>query len=306
MIDFLKRPWRWAVCFSIALVGAFAFILLDTFVIPRAQAPADSPGPSAEQEESGPPVLPEEPVITEASYSDGGVTISIETARAHDTTYYVADIRVTDPSLLRTALAGDTFGRNIKETTSEIAEKHGAILAVNGDYYGFRDEGYVLRNGTLYRDVPREPGGDAALLIDGAGDFSIAGENELTEQLLEEWGIRQVFSFGPALVEDGQVAVTPSSEVAQSMRSNPRTAIGQIAPLHYVMVVSDGRTRESAGLSLAELAEILDGLGCQTAYNLDGGGSSTMVFNGRVVNNPTNGRRSKEREVSDIVYIGYR
>ena len=76
--------------------------------------------------------------------------------------------------------------------------------------------------------------------------------------------------------------------------------------LHYMFVVSDGRTDESAGLSLSQLAEFMQGLGVVTAYNLDGGGSSTMYFNGEVINNPTtSGRSIKERSVSDIVYSGY-
>lgn len=75
---------------------------------------------------------------------------------------------------------------------------------------------------------------------------------------------------------------------------------------HYLFVVSDGRTSESEGLSLYEMAEFMQSLGAATAYNLDGGGSSTMYFNGEVVNNPTtSGRNIKERSVSDIVYIGY-
>ena len=70
-------------------------------------------------------------------------------------------------------------------------------------------------------------------------------------------------------------------------------------------MVTDGRTEESAGLSLVQLADLMLEIGCETAYNLDGGGSSTMVFQGEVVNNPTtNGRTITEREVSDIVYIG--
>ena len=78
-----------------------------------------------------------------------------------------------------------------------------------------------------------------------------------------------------------------------------------IDDLHYVFVVSDGRTDESEGLSLYQLAEFISELGAETAYNLDGGGSSSMVFNGNVINNPTtSGNRIKERSVSDIVYIG--
>jgi exopolysaccharide biosynthesis protein len=77
-----------------------------------------------------------------------------------------------------------------------------------------------------------------------------------------------------------------------------------VSALHYIVIVSDGRTSESAGLSLLELAQLFADRGCTVAYNLDGGGSSTMWFNGRIVNNPTDGRTYGERSVSDIVYIG--
>jgi exopolysaccharide biosynthesis protein len=90
------------------------------------------------------------------------------------------------------------------------------------------------------------------------------------------------------------------------MANNPRTAIAYVEPLHYLIVVSDGRTSESKGLKLYQMANFLKGLGATVAYNLDGGGSSTMYFGGKVINNPTtNGKTISEREVSDIVYIGY-
>ena len=121
-----------------------------------------------------------------------------------------------------------------------------------------------------------------------------------------ENGAVQILSFGPALITNRSIAVTENEEVGKAKSSNPRTAIGIIDDLHYVFVVSDGRTDESEGLSLYELAEFMESLGVETAYNLDGGGSSTMYFNGQVVNNPTtSGNSIKEREVSDIVYIGY-
>ena len=118
-------------------------------------------------------------------------------------------------------------------------------------------------------------------------------------------GVWQAFSFGPALLIDGEISVTENEETGKAMASNPRTAIGVIDDLHYLFVVSDGRTEESEGLSLYELAAFMQQLGAETAYNLDGGGSSTMVFNGEIINNPTSGgNRIKERKVSDIVYIG--
>ena len=113
-----------------------------------------------------------------------------------------------------------------------------------------------------------------------------------------------MLSFGPALLIDGEIAVSSGEEVGRAMASNPRTAIGIVDDLHYLFVVSDGRTNASEGLSLRELAQVLEELGAKTAYNLDGGGSSTMVFQGQVVNNPTsNGKRITERSVSDIVCI---
>lgn len=131
-------------------------------------------------------------------------------------------------------------------------------------------------------------------------------ESEVTAQELLDKDAWQVLSFGPGLVEDGEIAVSENEEVGKAMASNPRTALGVTEDGHYLFVVSDGRTSESEGLSIYEMAEFMQSLGAATAYNLDGGGSSTMYFNGEVVNNPTtSGRNIKERSVSDIVYIGY-
>lgn len=190
------------------------------------------------------------------------------------------------------------------EKTSEIAESAGAILAINGDYYGAQEDGYVLRNGVLYRDTAASGQEDIVIYEDGS--FAIINEEDVTAEELLADGAQQILSFGPALVEDGAVVVSEDDEVGKAKTSNPRTAIGIMDALHYMFVVSDGRTDESAGLSLSQLAEFMQGLGVVTAYNLDGGGSSTMYFNGEVINNPTtSGRSIKERSVSDIVYIGY-
>lgn len=245
-------------------------------------------------------VVEVEPVVTETSYADEHIEISIETLQEYDSTIYVADIQISDASYLKTAFANSTYGRNVKAKTSDIAAAQNAIFAINGDYYGFRDEGYVLRNGVVYRDSASE---NEALVIDKTGNFSIVSESEVRmTSLSENW---QVLSFGPALVENGTITVDSSSEVGQAKESNPRTAIGQISAGHYLVIVSDGRTDESEGLSLLELAQEFQERGCTVAYNLDGGGSSTMVFNGEVINNPTDGRSIEEREVSDIVYFGY-
>ena len=307
-----KRKGRnlWPLLYGIFLTGYAVFTLLDAFVFPSRlvsweQIPAEDPpaGPSAEGP-SEQEVISGEPVVTEDNYTSDAITITIQTSEQYDTRIYVADIVLRDASHLRTAVANGTFGRNIQALTSEMAEENNAILAVNGDYYGFRDRGFVMRQGYLYRDTAQRGTDHEDLVIYEDGRLEIVNESQSDAVALAESGAAQIFSFGPGLIRDGEITVTETSEVEQAMRSNPRTAIGQIGPLHYVLVVSDGRSAESVGLSLLELAQVMSELGCRTAYNLDGGGSSTMWFMGEIINHPTDGRRDGERSVSDIVYIG--
>jgi len=308
MKKFLSKPYRWAAVFSILLTAAFTFVLMDTFVMEKSYSSASAASTSTSSTAStvstsstSSPGSASSAAVTDSSYDDGNIKITIETVRDYSSTVYIADIQVTDASYLKTALANGTYGRNIKQTTSAMAEDNNAIFAINGDYYGFRNYGYVLRNGVAYRSTA---GSGQALVIDKDGNFSIIDESTTSLSSLgsSAW---QVLSFGPALIEDGNIAVDSSSEVSQSMNSNPRTAIGQVSALHYIVIVSDGRTSESDGLSLLELAQEFKERGCTVAYNLDGGGSSTMYFNGKVINNPTDGSGSGERSVSDIVYFGY-
>ena len=185
-----------------------------------------------------------------------------------------------------------------------MAQANNAILAINGDYYGANKRGYVIKNGVLYRDTVRQGDETEDLAIYADGSFSIIDETQVSAQELLDSGVVQLLSFGPTLIENGEIQVSASDEVSRAKTTNPRTAIGIIDELHYIIVVADGRTDESEGLSLLELAKLMESYGCVTAYNLDGGGSSTMVFNGTVVNQPTtSGNEISERSVSDIVYI---
>lgn len=242
--------------------------------------------------------------ISETSYEDGQISVTLTEYCEADTTVYVADILLSSSEYLKTAFAQNSYGKNVTEKTSEMAARENAVLAINGDYYGAQEKGYVLRSGKLYRSEAEK--GQEDLVIYQDGTFEIISEEDIAAEELLEQGAQEILSFGPALIQEGDICVTEEDEVGKAMASNPRTAIGIIDSLHYVFVVSDGRTEESEGLSLLELAELMYELGVETAYNLDGGGSSTMYFNGKVVNKPTtSGKSIKERSVSDIVYIGY-
>ncbi len=299
----MKRHFA-SMVFALILAAYTVYAALDTFVIVRVLTPDTLPTATAEASTAPTEAPTTAPISADTEYHDDQIDIVLTTMRVENTTVYVADVQIADISLLKTALAGNTYARNLTETTSVQAANAGAILAINGDYYGAQERGYVLRNGVLYRASAQS--GTDALVIGADGNFRIITEGETSADTLVREGAWQVLTFGPALINDGQVTVSSSDEVGRAMTSNPRTAIGQISEGHYLLVVSDGRTKESAGLSLRQLAELMQSLGAQIAYNLDGGGSSTMVFQGRVVNNPTtNGRSIRERSVSDIVYIGY-
>lgn len=294
--------------YVIVLVIFTVYMLLDTFVITKKLAvvsnqfrSVSSSSDSSVSNSSG-----KSGSVTKSStaYEDDNIKIALIDYRENDTDIHMADVKVSSSEYLKTAFAQSSYGRNVTEKTSDIAESVNAILAINGDYYGAQESGYVIRNGVIYRETAKS--GNEDLVIYGDGSFEIIDEDDITAEELLEKGAQNVLAFGPALVEDGSVSVTEDEEVGKAMASNPRTAIGIIDENHYVFVVADGRTSDNEGLSLYELAEFMESLGVQTAYNLDGGGSSTMYFNGQIINKPTtNGSSIKERSVSDIVYIGY-
>ena len=244
---------------------------------------------------------------TSDTYSDDKLSIKLKDYTVSGTAVHVAEVKADSASYLKTAFAQGSYGRNVTATTSDIAESVDAILAINGDYYGAQEKGYVIRNGKLYRSTASSGSEDLVIYKDGS--FEIINESEVTAEDLIAKGAVQTLSFGPALVENGKISVDSDDEVGRAMASNPRTAIGIKSDGTYVFVVSDGRTDESEGLSLLQLAEFMENLGAETAYNLDGGGSSTMVFKGNIVNTPTGGGigngSGSERKVSDFVYIGY-
>jgi exopolysaccharide biosynthesis protein len=139
--------------------------------------------------------------------------------------------------------------------------------------------------------------------------MAVYDETTITgEQLLKD-GAWNTVSFGPSLLEDGQVVagiedVEIDTNIGNhSIQGNqPRTGIGLIETNHFVFVVVDGRSPGySRGVTMTEFAQIFRALGASVAYNLDGGGSSTMYFNGEVVNNPLG--KGDERGTSDILYF---
>jgi len=303
-MKFLKKRYAYASVLGLLLTGSFSYSMLKTFVLAEAISTVATTSTSSNAAAAS--QAAKTATVTDSSYKDDNITVNLSETTVNNTQVYVADITLSSSDYLKTAFAQNAYGTNVTAKTSVTAADNNAILAVNGDYYGANSTGYVIRNGVVYRDTVREDSSNGDLAIYKDGSFKVIYEDQISAEQLVNDGVVNLLAFGPALVENGEIAVDTNSEVGQSMASNPRTAIGIIDENHYIIVVSDGRTSESEGLSLYQLAEVMKSYGAKTAYNLDGGGSSTLYFNGQVINKPTTGgNKISERAVSDIVYIGY-
>lgn len=139
-----------------------------------------------------------------------------------------------------------------------------------------------------------QPGSDGAILLES---LAVGEEVDITWSL--GWnGVADTVGGTPLLVEDKKIVAEECSEAI--CRKNPRTAIGVTTTGRILLVVLDGRREDSKGVTLVELAQIMRGLHATFALNLDGGGSSTMVVKGKVMNEPSDG---KERKVSSALLV---
>lgn len=233
-------------------------------------------------------------VITENSYRSHDVAINIETRKVGNSVAYIADIYVRYIDNFKSAFAKGQYGKNITENTKKTANDNHAILAINGDYYGIRDNGIIVRNYVMYRDTPRAD--VCSIFYDGTVTVDENDSYDLNAALQN--GLYQTMSFGPLLVKDG----VPKTQFSPGiLGANPRTGFGYYEPGHYVFVTVDGRQDGySTGMTMLEFGQLFMDLGCTNAYNLDGGQSAMMIFNGEVYNKPYNGGRP----TSDIFYIG--
>jgi len=298
-----------ALVLLLALGGGSAWAL-DRFVVDHVEiADVDAYEAAHATTTASDDTASDDATVTGTGYESDDASIAISTvvtgSGEEQVTAYVAEVTLADATVLRSAFAQNQFGTNITETTSQIAQDNGAVFAINGDYYGFRDTGIVIRNGVVYRDAGAREG----LAFYADGHVEVYDETSTTADELVAAGVWNTLSFGPALLEDGAVVdgiedVEVDTNVGNHsiQGDQPRTAVGVVDDNHLVLVVVDGRSPGySAGVDMTELAELMQSLGAQTAYNIDGGGSSTMYFDGALVNDPLG--RGAERGTSDILYI---
>lgn len=226
------------------------------------------------------------------SYQSEDVRVAIRRFSEKGVIYFVADIWIRDISSLRTAFAKDKFGGG-RQSIKTLMKNHNAIVALSGDYYGARSRGVVIRNGEEYRDTPLY---DVCVLYRN-GEMKTYSNDEW--EAIEETaaGVYQAWGFGPMLLDKEANPLTEFNGFTYH-KHNPRAAIGYYEPGHYCFVAVEGRNA-SRGMLLKELSQLFHDLGCKTAYNLDGGATAILAYEGKYVNEPSSGGRSQY----DIIYI---
>lgn len=251
--------------------------------------------------------LPEgQPALrTQTSYRGQDVAIDISSMRVEGTDVYVADIHVSSVTCIQRAFGGGAW-KTSSAKVQELARENGAILAMTGDNAHLQPNGWLVGNGEALRET-LSPQRDLCLIYrSGEMRTLLAQEADAAALSAQAEDIWQAFCFGPALLDAEGKAL---SEFNSNVRpANPRSVIGYYEPGHYCFVQADGRRTPSAlepgrtnlGLTLERLAGLMEELGCRAAYNLDGGQSSLMWFDGDVLSSPYKGGR----RVGDIVFIG--
>lgn len=219
-------------------------------------------------------------------YRSQNVSIRLETRRVQGSDVHVADIRLRSMAHLRRVLAGDRWGRSA-ESLRAMAERSGALLAMTGDYANLLGKGLVVANGQVLRSSGNRLRDNCLVYPDGT--MACFGREQLDLSQALQSPIWQAFLFGPSLLDAEGRAL---SQFQSSVKvSNPRSALGWYGPGHFCFVVADGRQKGQRGLSLRELAAFMEELGCKAAYNLDGGQSAMLWFDGAMVNRPYKGGR---------------
>ncbi|MBE6543462.1 MAG: phosphodiester glycosidase family protein [Ruminococcaceae bacterium] len=248
----------------------------------------------------------DELVMTDNTYKSSNISITITEHRnkADTCTYYVADVYISNIKCLQTYLADKKFGDNITQKGLDMFRDSGAVFAMNGDYYGARSSGLCIRNGEVYRSSIIKNQDVCILYYDGTME-TFLGEDFDLDYVIDK-GAYQGWAFGPSLLDDGGKALTEyPSWYSKIGGVNPRSAIGYYEPGHYCFIAINGRDPGvDEGMTFLEMSELMEELGCKVAYNLDGGISSFMAYNGKYVHKPAPAWGAEApRAISDCIIL---
>ena len=231
-------------------------------------------------------------ISDDMSYRSADLSVDIDVVEQDGHVFYVAEVYFSSMDNFMPVFANGKF-HNGYQTVSQMSQENDAVFAVNSDSCSVEDYGIIVRYGEVYRDILAAD----HMAVYNDGSLKTFPDRNISAEYLIKKGALHVFVFGPKLLNGGK----PIDNFMYShIRSpHPRTAVGMIEPYHYYFVVVDGRSDYSSSITLEDLSKFMADLGCVDAYNLDGGGSSTMVLNGKLINKPEGG--TEEREIDGAI-----
>lgn len=250
-----------------------------------------------------PGMTPNPAGYTADGYTDDSITVRLETREEDGVVWRLAFVEIKSPTQLRTGIAGNKVTSSRTKLVSVMAKEYNAVIAISGDYY-INDPAktsYEYRMGTKIRNKTNKK--KDILFIDENGDFHTFVKSDKEKMAAFDKSGHQIinaFTFGPALVSEGNLLECDTKYGYNPNKPEPRMAIGQMDKLSYVLILAEGRTSDSEGVTHQQLADFAYDLGCIEAFNLDGGNTATMVFNGDYYQQKTAGN---ERDQSDIIYF---
>ena len=222
--------------------------------------------------------------ITASTSTDADATDGIELVDVSSKTFKGYLLIVKDPSRVKLASA-PRLGK-VGSTTSQIVEANDAIGGINAG--GFADD--ALGTGGKPSGILIEDGELKTTNV--GGSYSVVGlddenkmivSNSMTYSRMKQLNLQSAVSFGPVIIINGQPTIR-SGDGGWGIQ--PRTAIGQKKDGTILMLVIDGRQADSLGATLKNVQDIFLQYGAYNAFNLDGGASTTMYYNSKLVNNP--------------------
>ena len=213
-----------------------------------------------------------------------------------------AEVKVAHGSQLRRKLADDSYSSSVQLYASDMANASNAVVAMNGDFYAFRDLGITAYQRKLYRNNPAQvdscfftASGD--MLFSRAGE--LMGEGE-AERFMQDNDVVFAVAFGPVLVDNGELQYCAAYPIGEINTEYSRSCIAMTDELHYLLMTINHTPDARPRATINELARIIYSKNVWKAYTLDGGQTAEIIMMGGPINHVDFGF---ERAVSDIIYF---
>ena len=243
--------------------------------------------------------VPDEPILY---YFDDTILVVAWKEYIEQRCCTFAEVKIAHGSQLRRKLAEDSYSSSVQLYASDMAKASNAVVAMNGDFYAFRDLGITVYQRKLYRNNPAQvdscfftASGD--MLFSRAGE--LMGEGE-AEAFIQANDVVFAVAFGPILVDNGELQYCAGYPIGEVNTEYSRSCISMTDDLHYLLMTINHTPDARPRATINELARIIYSKNVRKAYTLDGGQTAEIIMMGGPINHVDFG---EERAVSDIIYF---